>query len=95
MTRYRVGKFDRTFNVIPGDTLIIALQECCYDGTLVVEHKIEEEITVAQVVSHWVMFYVPGVGFGGMFGGPDIEDRIDEVFVDPVKVEDGESLLDA
>lgn len=95
MIRYKVGKFDRSLIVTPGDTLCVSLKECYPDGTTTVEHKVEEQITVSQVVTHWVMFYAPDVGFGGIFGGSDIEERIGEVFIDPVKVEDGEALFEA
>jgi hypothetical protein len=79
---------------VPGDSLHLTLKENYSDGTTCVEHKVEEIIRVSQIVSHWVVFYTPGVGFGGMFGGEDIEDRIGEVFVDPVKVEDNEPLFE-
>lgn len=94
MTRYKVGRFNYAIQVLPGDVLHLSLKECYPDGTTMVEHKIEEDIIVAQTVTHWVMFYVPGVGFGGMFGGSDIEDRIGEVFVNPVKVEPSEPLFE-
>ena len=94
MTRYKVGRFHHAINVVPGDTLNVSLKECYPDGTTMAEHKVEEKITVSQVVTYWVMFYVPGVGFGGMFCGEDIEERIGEVFVDPVKVEPHEPLFE-
>jgi hypothetical protein len=55
--------------------------------------RVSEKITVPIHVTHWVMFYVPGVGLGGMFGGPSIESKLPEIFVDPELVTGDEMLI--
>lgn len=95
MTRFKIGRFYNAMHVVPGDRLHVSLKEQFPDGSTMAEHKVEEEITISQVVTHWAMFYAPGIGFGGMFGGEDLEERIGEVFVNPVKVESWEPLFEA
>lgn len=92
MVRYKVGKFDYPVYVSPGDTFKLTLTEHAPNG---VEHKqlVQEEITAFRMITTWIMFDAPGIGFGGMFGGDDLEDRIGEVFVDPVKIDREQSLF--
>lgn len=87
-TRYKTGKFNRSVSVCPGDTLNLTLTE---KGMR--KQRVSEEITIAMTVTHWVMFYVPGVGFGGLFGGPDIESRMPEIFVNPKHINDEDLLI--
>jgi hypothetical protein len=77
-TRYKIGEFSHSVTVLPGDELHVTITE--RDGT---KQKVSEDINVAMTVTHWVMFYVAGVGFGGMFGGPDIGSKMSEIFVEP------------
>lgn len=44
-------------------------------------------------ITDWAMFYVAGIGFGGMFGGPDLSERINEIFVDPERIDESKSLI--
>lgn len=87
-TRYKIGKFDKEIAVQPGDELHLTVTES--NGE---KQKVSEDITIQMTITHWVMFYVPGIGFGGMFGGPDIESNISEIFLDPEYVSDGEMLI--
>ena len=87
-TRYKTGKFTEPVTVLPGDTLNLTLTEKNEQ-----KQRVTEEITIAMSVTHWVMFYVPGVGFGGMFGGPDIGSKMGEIFVKPVLIGEDEILI--
>ncbi len=87
-TRYKIGRFTMPFAVSPGDEVRLTLTEG--DGS---KQKVTEEITILMTITHWVMFHVPGVGFGGMFGGPDIGSKMDEIFVEPVLIGDDEILI--
>ncbi len=87
-TRYKTGKFNRSVSVCPGDTLNLTLTE---KGMR--KQRVSEEITISMTITHWVMFYVPGVGFGGLFGGPDIGAKMSEIFVEPVLIGDDEILI--
>jgi len=87
--RYKIGKFDYEIIVIPGDRLCVSIR----DEHSYKDVKVEEEITAMQKITHWVMFYAPEIGFGGMFGGPNIGDRVHEVFVNPVQVKLEDSLF--
>jgi hypothetical protein len=88
-TRYKIGKFNQTINVHPGDLLNLTITEP--NGR---KQKVSEEITIAMTITHWVMFYVSGVGFGGIFGGPNIGEKMPEIFVDPVLIGEDEILMD-
>jgi hypothetical protein len=91
-TRYKVGKFNHPVSVCPGDTLHLILTE--HDGYgNEYKQKVSEDINVSMTVTHWVMFYVAGVGFGGMFGGPDIGSKMSEIFVEPELVDANEILI--
>jgi len=87
-TRYKVGRFTAPVSVLPGDTLNLTLTEP--NGQ---KQKVSEDITFSMTVTHWVMFYVKGVGFGGMFGGPDIGSKMPEIFVNPERVNDEDILM--
>jgi hypothetical protein len=82
ITRYKIGQFKQPVTVCPGDTLNLTLTD--KDGT---KQRVSEDIKVSMTVTHWVMFYVAGVGFGGMFGGPNIGSKMSEIFVEPELVE--------
>jgi len=86
-TRYKTGKLTSSISVIPGDQLHLTVTEGGEQN-----QKISENINISMTVTHWVMFYVPGVGFGGMFGGPDIDSKMSEIFVEPERI-DNEDLL--
>ena len=87
-TRYKTGKFTRALTTCKGDELHLTLRE--KDGTT---QTVREDIKVSMTITHWVMFYVPGVGFGGLFGGPDIGAKMSEIFVEPVLISDDEILI--
>jgi hypothetical protein len=87
-TRYKIGKFDFPVTARPGDRINLILTEP--NGQ---KQKVSEGIAVTMTITHWVMFYVPGVGLGGMFGGPDMGERMDEIFVEPQYIKDGEMLI--
>ena len=87
-TRYKIGRFSEPISVLPGDQLNLTIT----DGGQ--KQKVSEEITIAMTITHWVMFYVPGVGFGGMFGGPDIGSKISEIFVEPELVVEPKLLIE-
>jgi len=87
-TRYKIGRFNCPITVSPGDTIKLTLSEP--DGT---KQKVSEDINISMRVTHWVMFYVPGVGFGGMFGGPELGAKMSEIFVDPELVVEPELLI--
>ena len=87
-TRYKVGRFNHSVSVLPGDTLNLTLTEP--NGC---KQKVSEDITISMTVTHWVMFYVKGVGFGGMFGGPDIGLKMPEIFVNPERINDEDLLI--
>lgn len=87
-TRYKIGEFTHAMDVYDGDKLNLTLTES--DGQ---KQKVSEVIKVSMTVTHWVMFYVPGVGFGGMFGGPDIGSKIGEIFVEPERINDEDLLI--
>jgi hypothetical protein len=87
-TRYKIGKFNQEITVCPGDAINLAVTEP--NGQ---KQRVSEDIMVNMTVTHWVMFYVPGVGFGGMFGGPDLGSKMSEIFVNPERVDDKEILI--
>ena len=87
-TRYKIGRLSSLVTVAPGDTLNLTLTEP--NGQ---KQKVSEEITISMTITHWVMFYVSGVGFGGMVGGPDIGSKMSEIFVEPVLIGDDEILI--
>jgi hypothetical protein len=87
-TRYKTGRFNQTVTVCPGDTLNLTVRE---PGNR--KQKVSENITIEMTITHWVMFYVPGVGFGGMFGGPDIATKMPEIFVNPELVNEEDMLI--
>lgn len=78
--RYKTGSFNPVA-VLPGDTLNLTLTK--RDGQ---KQKVSENVNIAMTITHYVMFYVPGVGFGGMFGGPDIGSKMSEIFVEPERI---------
>lgn len=86
--RYKIGKFSHSVYVRPGDQLNLLLTEP--DGT---KQKVSEDVNVSMTVTHWVMFYVPGIGFGGLFGTSDIGSKISEIFVEPELVSEPELLI--
>jgi len=90
-TRYKIGEFSHPITVTPGDTLKLTLSE--HDGALVHKQTVTEPITVSMTITHWVMFYVAGVGFGGLFGGSDIGSKMSEIFVEPERINDDEILI--
>jgi len=93
-TRYKIGELSSgPVSVLPGDTINLILTEEDAFGVARNKQKITEEITIAMAVTHWVMFYHPGVGFGGMFGTSDIGSKMAEVFVEPELVDEGELLF--
>jgi len=87
-TRYRTGEFTYLVTVNDGDLLNLTITDG--DGQ---KQQVSEEIKVSMTITHWVMFYVPGVGFGGMFGGPDIGSKMPEIFVNPERVNDEDILM--
>ena len=86
--RYKIGKFNHSVTVIPGDTLKLTLTDP--NGT---KQKVTEEINISMTVTHWIMFYVPEVGFGGMFGTSDIGSKVSEIFVEPERVNAEDNLI--
>jgi hypothetical protein len=87
-TRYKTGKFTQDIEVSDGDTLNLIITEP--NGA---KQRVSEDIMIPMTITHWVMFYVPGVGFGGMFGGPDLGSKMSEIFVNPERVDDKEILI--
>ena len=87
-TRYKTGKFNHAVSVCPGDTLNLTITE---PGNR--KQKVTEDIKISMTITHWVMFYVPGIGFGGMFGGPDIGSKMSEIFVNPELINDEDLLI--
>ena len=87
-TRYKTGRFNQPVTVCPGDTLNLTLNE---PGRL--KQRVSEDIAIAMTITHWVMFYVPGVGFGGMFGTEDIGSKMGEIFVEPERINDEDLLI--
>ena len=87
-TRYKIGKFSAPVSVCPGDLLNLIITE---PGGH--KQKVSEEITISMTVTHWVMFYVAGVGFGGIFGGSDIGSKMGEIFVNPERINDEDILI--
>ena len=87
-TRYKIGRFSQTVLVCPGDTLNLTVTEP--NG---VKQKVTEEIKISMTVTHWVMFYIPGVGFGGLFGTEDIGSKINEIFINPERVNEEDMLI--
>lgn len=91
--RFKTGKFDHTVAVCPGDEFHMSLKEWTPDG-LMMEHKVSEQIRVNMLITDWVMFYIPGVNsIGGIFGGPEIVERINEIFVETEQVPAAHSLF--
>jgi hypothetical protein len=90
--RYKIGKFSSPVSVCPGDKFNLILTEYDAHGNEY-KQKVGEDIEVSMTVTHWVMFYVPGTGFGGIFGGPDIGSKMSEIFVEPELVNDDEILI--
>ena len=91
-TRYKVGRFTAPVTVLPGDKLNLVLKEYDAFGNET-KQTISEDINVTMTVTHWVMFYIKGVGFGGLFGGPDVGSQMPEIFVDPERVNDEDRLI--
>lgn len=88
ITRYKTGKLDHAVNMLPGDQLNLTISE--NGGT---KQRVSEEIKISKVVTHWVMFYVPGVGIGGIFGGPELPLNMDNIFVEAKLVNPNENLV--
>ena len=88
ITRYKIGRFNFPVNIVPGDLINLILTES--NGE---KQRVTEVIDITMIVTHWVMFYVPGVGLGGMFGGPNMGERMDEIFVEPERIGDDEMLI--
>ena len=88
-TRYKTGRFKQPVTVYPGDTLNLTLNE---PGRRI-KQRVSKDITIAMTITHWVMFYVPGVGFGGMFGTEDIGSKMNEIFVEPELVSGADNLI--
>ncbi len=88
-TRYKIGEFNYPITVCPGDLIKLTLTE--KNGT---KQKVTEDINVSMEITHWVMFYVTGVGLGGMFGTKDIGSKIDEIFVKPELINDKGMLIE-
>ncbi len=86
--RYKTGKFNYPVTVRSGDTINLTLTD--NNGT---KQEVTEEIKTSMTVTHWVMFYIPGVGLGGLFGTSDIGSKIGEIFVEPELVNDDENLI--
>jgi hypothetical protein len=87
-TRYKIGKFDHALAVGNGDTLRLTVTD-----DKGVRQTVSEDITITMTVTHWVMLYIPGVGFGGLFGGPELGEKMSEIFVNPELVDIGETLI--
>ena len=86
--RYKTGRFNQPVLVCPGDTLNLTLTEP--DGT---KQKVTEEIKISMTITHWVMFYIPGIGFGGMFGTKDMGSKMSEIFANPERINDEDQLI--
>lgn len=54
---------------------------------------IRTEIQVIQTITDWCMIYIPGVGFGGMFGNEKLRDNILSIYKDAYEVPDGEAVI--
>ena len=87
-TRYKTGKFNQPVSVYPRDTLNLTITE---PGNR--KQRVTEEIKISMTVTHWVMFYIPGVGFGGLFGTEDIGSKMGEIFVNPEYINNDETLI--
>jgi hypothetical protein len=86
--RYKTGRFNHSITVLPGDELHLTVTEP--NGC---KQRVSEDITISMTVTHWVMFYVPGIGFGGIFGGPNIGEKMPEIFVNPVLIREEDQLI--
>ena len=86
--RYKTGKFDYPIKAVRGDTLNLTVTDP--NGT---KQKVTEEIKISMAITHWVMFYIPNVGFGGLFGTRVINSKMDEIFVKPECINADEDLI--
>ncbi len=87
-TRYKIGEFNQPIEVRPGDELRLTVTN--NDGT---KQKVNEDIKISMTVTHWVMLYIPGVGFGGLFGTSDIGEKMSKIFAEPELVEPSDNLI--
>ncbi|TXH59143.1 MAG: hypothetical protein E6Q97_00525 [Desulfurellales bacterium] len=95
MVRVKFGKFFSAVSVYPGDIFNLKLSsEYIKEGQVeTYTQTVSTPITVTQVVTDWVMFFIPGVGFGGMFGNSELRERILQMFPTAYEVPDGESVF--
>lgn len=95
--RYKYGTFSQPITVTPGDLLILSWTEEGIDAQGKHSSRTEEvseDITISAVLTHYIMFYVPGCPtIGGMFGTQETIDRIGEIFHEPYHVQDDEPLM--
>lgn len=95
-TRFKLGKFDTPVGVLNGDVFSLHLSSDYVDKSGAVQTKLQtisESIKHTQTISHWAMFYMPGVGFGGCFGNDSLPTRIRDMFPDGYEVAEGESVF--
>lgn len=95
-TRFRSGKFEIPFAVLTGDIFNLVLSSEYLDKSgAKQEHRqtVSEEINHNQIITHWAMFFIPGVGFGGCFGNEKLPEKLREMFPDGYEVPGGESVF--
>lgn len=93
-TRYKIGELTEPIHALPGDTLNLTLTERESNGEVCYKHRFDEEITIEMTITHWIMFHVPGVGFGGMFGGDNLGSQVYDIFLDAELVDQDEPLFE-
>lgn len=94
MTRYKIGKLDSPKYLRPDSTMTLLLTEDDPNEGRIVVHRVEETFHRSLVVTHWVLFQVPGADtVGGMFGGPELVDAVDRIFCHAVLIPDSEPLI--
>lgn len=92
MVRVRFGKFDRASVVYPGDIFRMNLSSEKEDRTFH-EQTVETTIQVTQTITDWCMIYIPGVGFGGLFGNEKLREKILSIYKDAYEVPVGEAVI--
>lgn len=95
--RYKAGKFRNAVSVTPGDKFSMTLteEELLADGSKTKKKQaVSEVIKKDMIISHWVMFFIPGTDtVGGMFGGEELLSNIKNIFQDSVEIQAGEYLI--
>lgn len=92
MVRVRFGKFSSPVTVYPKDTFNMKLSSEMEDRSIHTQ-TISTEIQITQTITDWCMIYIPGVGFGGMFGNEKLRDKIFSIYKDAYEVPIGEAVI--